>query len=368
MKNEALSWKNAVTEYVGNVNGAFTQWKTNISDTVAPAVKNLSKKVDAVVTSSNNFKNALTGENGLIKKLQEEMDKVKSLTDKYIKLRGEIHDALLEAEKLMETIIAQKAAAAGVDDPGSNPTTTTNPTTTNPTTTNPTTSPTTSPTTKPTRNGLSFAGLSKAAIDLLQGLLNAGFAIAVVKEIMEQHNAEPNDKLEEYDAVRTTNQISRTGSGFIDIGEHGIVRDTRKFFGIEQAEVEFSGGRKEWVNKDSLTGFATGGYTGNWGGPDGKFALLHQKELVLNKGDTENFLASMEVLDDILKIIDVQSASQLLGRNLSSPTFGAVGSDILEQNVSIEASFPNATDKQEIEEAFKDLVNLAAQYANRKNK
>lgn len=369
MKNEALGWKNAVVEYVGNVNGEFTKWKTNISTTVAPAVENLSKKVDAVVTSSNNFKNALTGENGLIKKLQEEIDKVRDLSNKYLKLRGDIHDALLEAEQLMETIIAQKAAAAGVDDPGSNPTTTTNPTTTNPTTNPTTTNPTTTnPTTKPTGNGLSFAGLSKAAIDLLQGLLNAGFAIAVVKEIMDQHNAEPNGKLEDYDAVRTTKQILRSGSGFINIGEHGIVRDTRNFFGTEQAKVEFSGGRKEWVNKDSLTGFATGGYTGNWNGPDGKFALLHQKELVLNKGDTENFLASMEVLDDILKIIDVQSASQLLGRNLSSPTFGAVGSDVLEQNVSIEASFPNATDKQEIEEAFKDLVNLAAQYANRKNK
>jgi hypothetical protein len=38
----------------------------------------------------------------------------------------------------------------------------------------------------------------------------------------------------------------------------------------------------------------------------------------------------------------------------------------LEQNVHIEASFPNATDHNEIEEAFNNLVNLASQYANRK--
>ena len=76
----------------------------------------------------------------------------------------------------------------------------------------------------------------------------------------------------------------------------------------------------------------------------------------------------MEVLDNILKVIDIQSANQLLGRNLSSPMFGGVGAETLEQNVSIEANFPNVTDKNEIEEAFKDLVNLASQYANRKNK
>jgi hypothetical protein len=29
----------------------------------------------------------------------------------------------------------------------------------------------------------------------------------------------------------------------------------------------------------------TGGYTGDWG-PDGKIAMLHQKELVLNAEDT----------------------------------------------------------------------------------
>jgi hypothetical protein len=35
----------------------------------------------------------------------------------------------------------------------------------------------------------------------------------------------------------------------------------------------------------------------------------------------------------------------------------------IEQNVHIVAEFPNATDKESIEEAFMDLVNLAAQEA-----
>ena len=51
---------------------------------------------------------------------------------------------------------------------------------------------------------------------------------------------------------------------------------------------------------------------------------------------------------------------------LASPGISNIGKEALEQMVTIEANFPNATDKYEIEEAFKDLVNLASQYANRK--
>ena len=39
----------------------------------------------------------------------------------------------------------------------------------------------------------------------------------------------------------------------------------------------------------------TGGYTGSWGS-DGRVAILHQKELVLNAEDTANMLASVGIL------------------------------------------------------------------------
>jgi hypothetical protein len=40
--------------------------------------------------------------------------------------------------------------------------------------------------------------------------------------------------------------------------------------------------------------------------------------------------------------------------------------DILQQEIHITAEFPNAINHSEIEEAFRNLPNLAAQYANRK--
>jgi hypothetical protein len=52
----------------------------------------------------------------------------------------------------------------------------------------------------------------------------------------------------------------------------------------------------------------TGGYTGSWGS-EGKWALLHQKEIVLNADDTANFLASLEVLRDIINVIDLHAMS-----------------------------------------------------------
>jgi hypothetical protein len=39
----------------------------------------------------------------------------------------------------------------------------------------------------------------------------------------------------------------------------------------------------------------------------------------------------------------------------------------LQQDITIHAEFPNATNHTEIEEAFRNLSTLASQYANRKN-
>jgi hypothetical protein len=50
-------------------------------------------------------------------------------------------------------------------------------------------------------------------------------------------------------------------------------------------------------------GYATGGYTGEWG-PEGKLAVLHEKEIVLNKHDTENLLMAVDMLSNILSTID----------------------------------------------------------------
>ena len=110
--------------------------------------------------------------------------------------------------------------------------------------------------------------------------------------------------------------------------------------------------------------YDTGGYTGAWG-PEGRLAILHQKELVLNAADTANFLASMEIMRSIANQIDLRAAAMASSNGL--PTLNYQGAaQTLQQEVHIQAEFPNATNHQEIEEAFGNLVNMATQYANRK--
>lgn len=113
-----------------------------------------------------------------------------------------------------------------------------------------------------------------------------------------------------------------------------------------------------------LAGFDTGGYTGSWGSY-GKMAMLHEKELVLNAGDTENFLAAMGILDRIVQAIDLQTASAQLGGLLSAPGMKNLDGDMLEQYVTIDAHFPNVQNSSEIEDAFDTLINRATQYINR---
>ena len=106
--------------------------------------------------------------------------------------------------------------------------------------------------------------------------------------------------------------------------------------------------------------YDTGGYTGEWGS-DGKLAVLHQKELVLNAKDTENFLQAVDVMRTLQTNIDnIQSYARSIGNPNVNVTAPAAD---LNQNVHIDASFPNVSNSKEIEDAFNNLVNLASQRA-----
>ena len=108
----------------------------------------------------------------------------------------------------------------------------------------------------------------------------------------------------------------------------------------------------------------TGGYTGEWDS-SGRLAMLHQKEIVLNASDTENFLSAIGIVRDIAKIIDLQAASQQYALMSALTMSTATNGQTLQQEVTITAEFPNVKDRNEIEEAFKSLVNHASQFANR---
>ena len=164
-----------------------------------------------------------------------------------------------------------------------------------------------------------------------------------------------------YDSYGT----SPAGSKYSGVAD-GIVVDkiTNNPYGIHIHSADGKYRDLGWIKKDQLSGYDTGGYTGEWGS-DGRLALLHQKELVLNKEDTANMLNAISIMRNITNML----GSAVLGK-LAAATAGNlntnVGSDILEQNVHIDAQFPNVKDAREIEEALNNLVNMASMRANRK--
>ena len=132
-----------------------------------------------------------------------------------------------------------------------------------------------------------------------------------------------------------------------------------------------------WVKKSQLSGYDTGGYTGDWNGGDGRLALLHSKELVLNSSDTSNILNAVSAIRSIASMGDITSTiasgvaslvKNMLGFN--SNASGVYGSDsnteISNGNVfNISAEFPNANNADEIREAIMSLPTLASQYLSR---
>jgi hypothetical protein len=114
--------------------------------------------------------------------------------------------------------------------------------------------------------------------------------------------------------------------------------------------------------------FDTGGYTGAWG-PEGKVAILHEKELILNPEDTINFLEALDLSNQMMTSVERLAEAMSLENRLNqlNSVFDKITSmtDKLEQNVHIEASFPNVTDRYEVEEALNNIINTAAQYAFR---
>lgn len=291
---------------------------------VTPVVEDLGIKVGDVVTASDNLKKALVGEDGesgVIKKLQEEITEVNNLTNAYIALRGEILGAIKDAETSVEEIVDEKEN--GVEE--------TTPETPPPPDPTPTPTPPVEPVTDPEKDG----------------------------------NFKIGDKVKFTGGYYYHDSSGSSPKGSRGPGKQVTVQNINPGAAYPIA-VKSSDSAYGWLKREQLEKFDTGGYTGEWEGPYGKVAMLHKKELVLKESDTENFLASLEVMERILKMIDLQSANLALQGDLVSPTLGMPDAASLEQNVHIEASFPGVTDRNEIEEAFKDLVNLASQYANRK--
>lgn len=187
---------------------------------------------------------------------------------------------------------------------------------------------------------------------------NADYFDLMIKAL-KNNDMDSAEKYAEYRAMKTSLDPNSYGQ-YSWNSKEAMVKD----FQEQGVQISSEKADRLWDKYNNTTQkYDTGGYTGEWG-QDGKLAVLHQKELVLNASDTANMLDIVNIVRDIVQQIDAQ-ALYSRGRRFDLPRI-ETRAENLEQNVHIEANFPNATSHQEIEQAFDNLINLASQYANKK--
>lgn len=133
--------------------------------------------------------------------------------------------------------------------------------------------------------------------------------------------------------------------------------------------------RVAWINA-KIEKYKTGGYTGSWDGNNGRLAILHQKELVLNQEDTSNILDAINTIRDISSLNSsisesiAGSISDIFANSVKNAYNQTINSNTQKQNETytienITAEFPNAQNVDDIREAIMSLPRLASQYIAR---
>lgn len=309
IKDNSNSWKDTITENTNIINDTFKEWQDSmdeISKIVGDDLKDTQQKVKDVTDESNKLYQEVS--NRVIPALEGELSSVRSATEAWAQHRQQLLDTIRAYEKLLDAIQATLRSQSGFgSDSGGD-----------------------------TDWAAMMGTVAYGSAQYNQYKRNREEKIANGGSINEDTTA----RIDAYYKLLSEGKIS----GKLPNGKYSFTQLTDQ----------------EWRD---LVGFRSGGYTGTWN-DSGKLAFLHQKELVLNADDTENMLASIQLVRQIVKQLDFNS-QQI--STLSSSGFTVSSQDgTLEQNVRIEASFPNATDRYEIQEAFNTLVNVASQYANRK--
>lgn len=329
MINKTEIWKTEVNKYIDNCESGFRDWQGVINavhDEVGSDLDSLAQKVGEISDAGDQLVDEVTEPGGVVDALESELASVSDITEAYALQRAEIMKNIAEMEAYISTISAAieemgkySASLASLQDP-------------------------------------SFGGVGSS-------VSSGGHNGQSSSEEEDDGTLKPGDK------IQVKSSATRWASNKIlpDYipGSEFLVHSFDASNNVRISRVDDINAALGTIKLTDIVGFLTGGYTGEWG-PEGKMAILHQKELVLNQHDTENLLLAVDTLRSILTAIDMHSLSQQVGGLLSSPGYYNTHNNSVEQNVKIEASFPNVQDHNEIEEAFNNLINRASQYANRK--
>ena len=330
MIDQSLDWKDKTTQYTEECENAYESWRETVqteSAIVDSVLNDLESEVKDVTSASTLLRNEVVG--NVIPAINNELVAVRNVTSAYAAQRAQIQELIAYYEQLAQAILNAIQAQASASQNTAQ------------------------------QQQQNYAPVDDYSREMAQHLAGGG---STTDEYYQWLLAERNKKLqqEEYAKYQSTaNQLYDTleqygkdqaVTDYVDM----LVKDNKKYF------YDANG------NIIAITSMASGGYTGAWG-PEGRLAVLHEKELVLNAQDTENILTAANVIRQLADIIDLEAlhSSQGFGMSFSQASLSSSAGQ-LEQMVTIEAHFPAVQDRNEIEEAFNNLINTASQYANRK--
>ena len=356
MGENASNLVEAVDAYLSNSRDAFNEYQISINKVAEETgvdLDILASNVQDITDESNKLKTEVVDK--VIPALQDEVDKVNEITSQYALHRNELALVMESYENLLKDIgnvitemrklatecdsIKTKAdkAASAVGTIGN---------------------------IKPQTNTKGKGG-GNPNVYPTQTLIQQGNGVAEVGDLVKFKRDVKGAIL---NGIPTAFSVPKTplNEGHIQQGRSfkisSYIAGEEFPYGITDGSGKFLG----YAKKDWIQGFDTGGYTGEWG-PEGKWALLHQKELVLNASQTEDLLMTMELLESIIKQIDMMTMNNKINQ-MSAAMNQAINTMYKEQvaqEIHVEANFPNATDRNEIYQAFEMLANDTSQFINR---
>lgn len=336
---KTAEWRDTTIESGAQVDDALRELKETIETVIEPEYDNLSEKIDNARRVSSDLRNELV--NNFLPRVSAIVQGINDMTLAWSEYADELREALKALQELQAAAQAQMAANGGDSDSDDD-----------------------------FDMSIDYSARAAEAQQRYQEALAAGDeeAAAKAKAEMEQAMRDREEKKRRLGSSDTTVSNSRIQS-VLDAANNP--NDPKHDDAV--AVLNAVNGNTAFFTDDFLKqhGFLTGGYTGKWPGGSspmgGKFAMLHEKEMVLNQDDTYNMLAAVETVRKLGEVVDL--------RALDSRIAGRTGGDLdpmelgtFEQNITIYAEFPGAVEHDEIRTAFDDLINRASQYAFKTNK
>lgn len=312
MTQNTEAWKTAVNDYLLEIDDQIEDWKdvqNQANKEVQGALNNSKKATKELTDESKKLRDTL--KNQVIPSIEKEIDAVREQTNAYANQRSELLALIATYERYLALLNQQIAGASSGD------------------------------------TDFSFLAAQAFVSGDSEGV-SSNLNSRGDKAVVGVNTSVSNERL----------------TNLFDAASGGSSYTKKQQEDAKNLINKVAEGNSKFTDKTvSAIGFKTGGYTGAWG-PEGKLAVLHEKELILNQDDTQNILSTVSLIRELVNMIDAKAASASLFNLISTPS-PSPNANTLEQKVEITAEFPNVNDRYEIEEAFNNLVNRASQYANK---